>query len=114
MFAPTKIIAALSIAASLAVAGTASAEEFRSNGRTSEVRYGDLNLANAADQKVLKQRISRAASKVCVSRDLNEVRACRAAALKNVDAPISQAIARAQTGDRYADAGQNAQMATGH
>ena len=65
MFATAKIITALSAAALLAGSGIASAEEFTSNGRTTEVRFGDLDLTRHADQQELRTRISRAASRVC-------------------------------------------------
>ncbi|AYO77843.1 MULTISPECIES: UrcA family protein [Sphingobium] len=105
MFATAKIITALSAAAALlAGSGIASAEEFTSNGRTTEVRFGDLDLTRHADQQELRTRISRAASRVCFSTDINTMSACRAAAIAQVEAPIATAIARAQTNERYADA----------
>ncbi len=115
MFTTIKTAFALTSIAALAVAGSAaSAGTFQSNGRTAEVRHGDLNLAKAADQKVLRQRISLAASKVCASRDLRMMEACRSGALANVKAPVNAAIARAATRDVYADAGKGARLAVGN
>ena len=68
MFRST-LFAALGSFALIATAGSASAGEFISNGRTSEVRHGDLNLSKASDQRELRQRISRAANQVCKSTD---------------------------------------------
>lgn len=104
MFRST-LFAALGSLALIATAGSASAGEFISNGRTSEVRHGDLNLSKAADQQQLRQRIARAASKVCKSDDRSTAQACKAMAIAQVEAPISAAIARAETSERYADAG---------
>lgn len=103
MFA-TKTLFALTAAASLAFAGSASAGEFQSNGRTSVVRYHDINLADAAGQKELQRRIRVAAKRVCVSADSATMQACRDAALDHVEAPVATVIARAATGERYADA----------
>jgi UrcA family protein len=103
MFA-TKTLIALTAIASLAAAGSASASEFQSNGRTTEVRYHDLNLAGVAGQKELQRRIRAASSRVCVNVDLAMMRACSERARENVEAPIASAIARAATGERYADA----------
>jgi UrcA family protein len=105
MFRSSKIAAAvLAVAALTGAAGAASAEDFQSNGRTSEVYHGDLNLAKADQQKELRSRISRAASRVCASTDLAMVAACRRNAIAHVQAPITAAIARAETRERYADA----------
>ncbi|MDX3900342.1 MAG: UrcA family protein [Sphingobium sp.] len=101
MFA-TKTLFALSAAASLAFAGSASAGEFQSNGRTSVVRFHDIDLADAAGQKELNRRIRAAAKRVCVSADAATMQACRDAAIDHVEAPIASAIARAATGERYA------------
>ncbi|CAM5541093.1 UrcA family protein [Sphingobium scionense] len=104
MFATTKIITALGAAALLAGSGIASAEEFKSNGRTTQVRFGDLNLTRHADQQQLRSRIARAANKVCATSDLAAMSACRSAAIAHVEAPIATAIARAASSERYADA----------
>lgn len=105
MFVSTQFAAALASLTLLASAGAASAQEFVSNGRTAEVRHGDLDLSQAAGQRQLRTRIARAASRVCASTDLSAQMACRAKAIAHVQAPISAAIARAETKDRYADAG---------
>lgn len=105
MFRST-IFAAASIAL-LASAGAASAQSFQSNGRTSPVYHGDLNLTKAEHQKQLRSRIARAANRVCVSTDLATQQSCKSRAIAQVQAPISAAIARAETGERYADAGND-------
>lgn len=84
----------------------ASGEAFVSNGRTSAVYHGDLNLNDAGDQRQLRSRVIRAANRVCSSSDLSVEQACKAKATAQVQAPVSAAIARAETGERYADAGQ--------
>ncbi|QGP78034.1 UrcA family protein [Sphingobium sp. CAP-1] len=104
MFTSSKFVAAFASIALAASAGAASAEDFTSNGRTAEVYHGDLNLAKASQQKELRSRIARAASRVCASTDLSAQMQCRAKAIAHVDAPINAAIARAETKDRYADA----------
>lgn len=103
MFA-TKTLIALTAIASLAAAGSANAGEFQSNGRTSIVRYHDINLADAAGQKELERRIRIASKQVCAHPDTATMQSCRNAALDNVEAPVARAIARAATGERYADA----------
>ncbi|MCP1468683.1 UrcA family protein [Sphingobium sp. OAS761] len=100
----SKSLSAVAAAALMMTAGVAAAQDFQSNGRTSEVHHGDLNLSKAADQKELRRRIASAASRVCASRDLAMAAACRSNAIAHVEAPVSAAIARAETGDRYADA----------
>jgi UrcA family protein len=102
------------IAALAAVGSAASAGTFQSNGRTAEVRHGDLNLAKAADQKALRKRISLAASRVCANRDLRAMEECRSGALANVKEPVNAAIARAATGEVYADAGKDARLVIGN
>jgi UrcA family protein len=108
MFRSTKT-AALIASATLALGSTAAfaapAGDFVSNGRTTEVYHGDLNLAKADQQKQLRGRIARAASKVCANSDLSIQMACRAKAIAQVEPRMSAAIARAETGERYADAG---------
>ncbi|WP_336971790.1 UrcA family protein [Sphingobium aromaticiconvertens] len=103
MFA-TKTLIALTALASLAAAGSANAGEFESNGRTAAVRYHDINLSDAAGQKELQRRIRSASNRVCVSADTRTMAACRKLALDHVKAPVASAIARAATGERYADA----------
>lgn len=103
MFA-TKTLIALTAIASLAAAGSANAGEFQSNGRTTVVRYHDINLADAAGQKELQRRINAASSRVCANSDLAIKQACSERARENVEAPVASAIARAATGERYADA----------
>jgi UrcA family protein len=103
MFA-TKTLIALTAIASLAAVGNANAGEFESNGRTSVVRYHDINLADAGGQKELERRIRVATKQVCTSPDSATMQACRKVALDQVKAPVARAIARAATGERYADA----------
>ncbi|CCW19451.1 hypothetical protein EBBID32_38170 [Sphingobium indicum BiD32] len=103
MFRST-LFAALGSIALIATAGSASAGEFVSNGRTSEVRHGDLDLSKTSDQQQLRQRIARAASKVCRSMDRSTAQTCKSMAIAQVEAPISAAIARAETSERYAQA----------
>lgn len=114
MFATTKIIAAFSSIALLASAGAASAEDFASNGRTTQVRFGDLDLSNQAHQQELRTRIARAANRVCSSMDLTVMRTCKERAIAHVEAPIAAAIARADSKDRYADAGKDARVVVGN
>jgi UrcA family protein len=108
MFRSTKT-AALIAAATLAIGSTAAfaapAGDFISNGRSAEVYHGDLDLAKAEQQKQLRSRIARAASKVCASSDLTVQMSCRAKAIAQVEPRMRAAIARAETGERYADAG---------
>lgn len=103
MFRSTIFAAAASISL-IASAGAASAQDFVSNGRTMEVRHGDLNLSKAADQSELRSRIVRAAGRVCSSSDLATQQTCKAKAIAQVQVPVNAAIARAATGERYADA----------
>lgn len=106
---------ALTAFAALAATGSAaSAGEFQSNGRTTEVRFGDLDLSKAEGRKQLQQRINRAASRVCSSSSMAEASACRKLAIANIKAPVEAAIARAKTGERYADAGHDAGSALAH
>lgn len=77
---------------------------FQSNGRTVEVRYGDLDLGKKADQRTLTARINSAAGKVCAARTVRESRSCQLLAIEQVRAPVAAAIARAQSGERYAAA----------
>lgn len=107
MFRSTLFAAAASavlFASANANASVASAEDFASNGRTSPVYHGDLDLSNPAHQAQLRSRIARAAKRVCSGRDLATEQACKAKAIARVEAPISAAIARAETSERYADA----------
>ncbi|MEJ7927758.1 UrcA family protein [Sphingobium sp. AN641] len=110
MFTAIKTISALTAIAALAAGSAASAGEFQSNGRTAAVRFGDLDLSKAEGQKQLQQRINKAASRVCSTASLNESNACRKLAIANIKAPVEAAIARAQSGERYADAGTDARM----
>lgn len=101
MFIKTTI-AALSM---IAVAGVANAAEFVSNGHTTEVRHGDLKLNTASGQKELDRRINAAAGRVCQVGTLSDRQTCRKLAVANVQAPVAAAIARADTGERYAEVG---------
>lgn len=89
-------------------AAQAQAEDFQSNGRTTEVYHGDLDLSDPADQKLLRSRIGRAALRVCRTDDAAALRDCRAKAIAHVEAPVTAAIARAETSERYADASGDA------
>lgn len=102
----TRFTATLAATACFAAAVPAFAETFESNGRTAEVRFADLDLSQADGQQELRQRITRAANKVCVERDLNQQAACAARARANVKAKTDAVIARAETNQRYADAGK--------
>lgn len=114
MFASSKIIATLAITAAAISAGTASAGEFQSNGRTAQVYHGDLDLAQARQRQQLRARIARAASKVCASSDLAAMAACRAQAIAHVETPVSAAIARAETRERFAEADKAARPMVGN
>lgn len=103
MFA-TKTLFALTAIASLTAAGSANAREFESNGRTAVVRYNDIDLADAAGQKELQRRIRAASVRVCTNSDRLVMQACTEKARDHVKAPVASAIARATTGERYADA----------
>lgn len=104
MFTSTKFVAVTLSAVLAASAGVASAQDFQSNGRTSEVYHGDLDLTKADQKQQLRSRIARAASRVCANSDLQTQMACRAKAIAHVETPINAAIARAETKERYADA----------
>lgn len=102
-------------AAVLCLAATpAFAQSFESNGHAVEVRHGDLDLSQPAAQKELMRRVGNAASKVCHARDLGQAMTCRRQTLANVKAPISTAIARAQSKDRFADAGTASSITVGN
>lgn len=96
---------AIAAASLIAVAGVANAAEFVSNGQTTEVRHGDLRLNTASGQKELDRRVKAAAGRVCQIGTLEERMHCRKLAVANVQAPVAAAIARAETGERYAEAG---------
>lgn len=105
MFASFKIAAAAAASVTLALgAGAAHAQDFVSNGRTTEVRHGDLDLSKPEQQAVLRSRVARAASRVCISSDLDAYMACRSKAIAHVQPRLNAAIARADNGERYADA----------
>ncbi|BAI96007.1 hypothetical protein Sj15T_03380 [Sphingobium sp. TA15] len=98
----------IAVAALLGVAGTASAVEFESNGRTTEVRYNDLDLASAKGQNVLKGRIWRAAWRVCERGATSaEIRKCQTVAADHVRGAVELAIAKAGSGERFADRGKD-------
>lgn len=103
------LLGALTAAVLMSAAAQASVIPFESNGRTVEVRYDDLDLSKAADQRALTLRIRRAAVKVCPGRTLQDVRSCQIAALDHVREPIATAIARAkgQDANRFADVGKD-------
>ncbi|MFD1107429.1 UrcA family protein [Sphingobium olei] len=96
--------ATVALALTAGAAGAAGINDFQSNGRSVEVRHGDLDLTKADQRQQLQTRISRAASRVCSKGGLNEQQACRKLAIAQVQPRISAAIARAETKERYADA----------
>lgn len=108
MSASFKIAAIVSASAAFALtagaAGATGINDFKSNGRSAEVYHGDLDLTKADQRSHLQARISRAASRVCATRDLAEQQACRKLAVAQVQPRVSAAIARAETKERYADA----------
>lgn len=106
MTALPKILALLAVAAG--VSAPAAADEFLSNGRTTAVRYQDLDLSKDTDQRELEARIRRAAVKVCPDRTLRGSRACQLLAIEHVRAPIYAAIAKAKgtPGPAFADKGE--------
>ncbi len=110
-----KMIAAASTAALLGVAATASAAEFESNGKTSEVRYQDLDLSSAKGQNALKGRIWSAAWKVCQNGATSaEIRKCQSVAAAHVRSNVELAIAKANNGERYADMGKDKPLGAGN
>ena len=106
----------LAAVAAVAVAGTASATSFESNGRSREVRYHDLDLSKKGDQRKLNARIKRAAANVCATQDSNDAKRCQAAAMAHVRAPIDAAIARAngQGNAVYAQKGEGKPAGAAH
>lgn len=101
----TKGITTALVAAAALIAGTpAFADTFESNGRTAEVRYGDLDLSQAAGRQALNKRLRKAATQVCTASEVREMMACREKALDNIAQPVNAVIARAETKARYADA----------
>ncbi|MGK2908360.1 MAG: UrcA family protein [Sphingobium sp.] len=105
---------ALISAAALIPGTSAFAEPFVSNGRTAEVRFADLDLTNAKDRTELQSRLRRAATRVCVNSNTREMMACRQKALAHIEAPVSAALARAETRARYADARTGAKVMVGN
>ena len=89
MFRSFALAAPFAAAALVLTAGgaQAQAEDFQSNGRTTEVYHGDLDLSDPADQKLLRSRIGRAALRVCRTNDAAALRDCRAKAIAHVEAP---------------------------
>lgn len=104
MFVSPKFVAAIATVALTASASAAFAQDFVSNGRTSEVYHGDLDLTQPAQQRELRSRLVRAANRVCSSPDLQAQRQCKTQALAHVAPRMTAAIARAETKERYADA----------
>ena len=103
------LLAALSATLFMGAAAQASAIPFESNGRTVEVRYGDLDLSKKSGQRELTARVHRAAVKVCPGRTMKDLRACQIAAVDHVREPMAIAIAKAQGGDasRFAEVGKD-------
>ncbi len=106
MFVSFKLAAATALTslALIGAAGAASAEDFQSNGRTTQVYHRDLDLSKPEQQAQLRSRIARAANRVCSSIDLVAMTACKRMTIAHVDAPVNAAIARADTGEHYASA----------
>lgn len=102
-FTPRFAIAAAALL-SIGLAAQAGATEYEANGRKSAVRHADLDLSKAADQAVLARRVASAVNRVCASRNLAEWSACRAETKRRMEAPMAQAIARAKSTERYAEA----------
>lgn len=99
-----KFTAALAAMAAMAAAGTASAIEFESNGKSVEVSYHDLDLSKTSDQRVLNARIRRAAAKVCPLNDTTAaIEKCQQVAAAHVRGAVDLAVAKAQNGERFAD-----------
>ncbi|UZW55412.1 UrcA family protein [Sphingobium sp. JS3065] len=105
----------IAVAALLGVAGTASAEEFESNGKTAEVRYHDLDLSSVKGQRALKGRIWRAAWKVCEHGATSaEIKKCQSVAAAHVRGSVELAIAKAGSGARFADKGKEKPVVAGN
>ncbi|AEG47842.1 hypothetical protein Sphch_0140 [Sphingobium chlorophenolicum L-1] len=105
----------IAVAALLGAAGTASAVEFESNGKTAEVRYNDLDLSSAKGQNVLKGRIWRAAWKVCEHGATSaEIKKCQSVAAAHVRSSVELAIAKAQSGERFAEMGKEKPVGAGN
>ncbi len=109
MFVSFKFAAATALTsiALIGAAGSASAQDFQSNGRTTQVYHGDLDLSKPEQQAQLRSRVARAANRVCSSIDLTAMTACKKLAIAHVDTPVNAAIARADTGEHYASAAGN-------
>lgn len=106
MFVSFKFAAATTLTsiALIGAAGAASAQDFQSNGRTTQVYHGDLDLSKPEHQAQLRSRIARAANRVCSSIDLVAMASCKKQTIAHVDTPVNAAIARADTGEHYASA----------
>lgn len=80
---------------------------------TASVSYDDLDLANPAGAATLKARLASAVKSVCGeadARDLHEmsrVATCRRTALAGAQPQVEVAMAKAQTSQRYAQAGSS-------
>ncbi|AMK22421.1 UrcA family protein [Sphingobium sp. SJ10-10] len=110
-----KFAAALATIAALGVAGTASAIEFESNGKSVEVSYHDLDLSKKSDQRILNVRIKRAAAKVCPTSDATAAIAkCQQVAAAHVRNSVELAVAKAQSGERFADMGKEKPVGAGN
>lgn len=107
-----KIIAA---AALLGISTMASAVEFESNGKTTEVSYRDLDLSSDKGQHALKARIWRAAWKVCEHGTTSaEIKKCQSVAAAQVRTSVELAIAKANNSERYADLGKDKIVGAGN
>lgn len=101
MFKP--ILAAAAMSAALA---TTPAIADEAQGNTATVAYDDLNLATEKGQKVLKQRLERAAREVCEANSVrtgtrvpsNEKRQCLDMARKSAKAQFAQLVSEQQLG----------------
>ncbi|APL94515.1 UrcA family protein [Sphingobium indicum] len=101
--------------AAMGAAGTASAIEFESNGKSVEVSYHDLDLSKTSDQRVLNARIRRAAAKVCPLNDNTAAfEKCQQVAAAHVRGAVELAIAKAGNGERFADRGKEKPVGAGN
>ncbi|KQX17571.1 MULTISPECIES: UrcA family protein [unclassified Sphingomonas] len=97
-----KILAAL--AAAVATTGTVAFPAYAAEtGKTSSVRYADLNLASAQGAASLKKRVARAAREVCTfhgDRSLDgaiQAKACAKVAAAKAMPQVELALAKAGT-----------------
>jgi UrcA family protein len=98
--------AALTVLATAAIASPAVAADMVTGSTT--VRYHDLDLASAAGEAALKQRVARAARNVCWNADGPSIDdharfdACRDAAIASASPKMNAVIASVRSDHRYA------------